>query len=152
MDASAKLYYGFTISDDEWYELQQKWYGGDCVDEEWEDALAARLGLLAPASDYDTATPEEKEAYSRYWSLKWRLHEFVGVDLDYNGSYDSDNGRILAIQESVVCASWDRPRKIDAKVIETSSLWDERLKTFCDLMGIGIPKGGAGWYLSAFYG
>lgn len=125
------LFYGIGLGEDSLDEYRENW-----THEEWDEEFYKRAGsLLYPAEGYYEAQQEARK--------KW------GVEIGIHCSYDYSMYYIALISHNH-SASRGYPEEITPEMIAVPADADEKIRAFCELMGIPFeqPK----WYLASLWG
>lgn len=142
ISTSAILFFGFSLTEDDVEYLQ-----------EWDDKLAAKLGLIGPDKNYDRNNPELEAEYQAYWYKKQELIGSLGVEIGYHGNVDNPIPHVYLTGLYFVAPNGhdqDIPSRVDVLGEGAGADRIEKLDKFCRDLGIKyeIP----GWKLVSFWG
>lgn len=148
---NAILFYGYVFDDE-----GSRPYEDD-NDEDWESRYARLSGLVGPEEPYPDGvrnsktheyeyTPEEQkivDKHTAFWDKQRKLVEKCGVVVDTHCSCDCPMPFVAVTKSKIVS---HRGEWSEIKSLDVGEDWNQKLKDFCQLMGIKT-KGKPKWYL-----
>jgi hypothetical protein len=147
----AMLFYGFQIPGGEGEdELAGPPFWatdeGEAEEDDWEDFVAAKMGIVKPAVEYSDAASKQYEAF---WKAKARMFKTLGVSVQMHCSYDAAM-YALKVDASYLCANRGYPIEIEDNTLVADPKWDRLLDHFCAV--IGIKRKPSKWILASMWG
>jgi|SRR5688572_18153690 len=140
------LFYGFEIPGSEDDEALPFWKEDEDDDTDWEDFVAAKLGIKEPDVPYTEAA---KPLYHIYWDQKRAAVDALGVGVETHCSGDYPM-YALAVKSASYTAYRGSPIKLSHDQLLGRNEWDDALRRFCELVGIEYQT--PGWVLASYWG
>jgi hypothetical protein len=138
----ALIYWGFDFHDKDGGE---PWHDDREMLEDWEDIYAIRKGIARPAMSFE----DDKDAYRAFWKARKVVVERSGCSIDMHQHIDV-SVYFVCIKASHLRAWRGHPIQLRPDFFTVDPLWEDRLRTFCELMNIEWqePK----WWLASYWG
>lgn len=137
LDAEAYLFYGVLIKDDNFLNEDNDW--------DWESLYMSKLGFKDPEPDYEN----EREEYVEWENKKDKIIKELDVSIETH-SYGEEPMYVVCIKTSLQTAWLGEPVKIHD--LDRCISWNDKLKEFCDIMGIENNSDEMAWWMCSYWG